>query len=118
MGGFDAGLRLHHEDSDICQRMWQKGWETHFVAESRCVSMQEDTFEQLTRKELRESYWYSPSESSLAHLYLHLSKWTIIRAGRNLVTGRLHFLPVDFGIWGYALWIATVQELKHSFSGR
>ena len=118
VGGYDVQFRLHHEDSDICRRMWQHSWETHYVADSRCVSTQEDTFFQLTKKELRESYWYSPSESSLVHLYFYLSKWTLIRAGRNLVKGRLHLLPVDIGIWGYGLWIATYQEVKHTLFGQ
>jgi cellulose synthase/poly-beta-1,6-N-acetylglucosamine synthase-like glycosyltransferase len=118
VGGYDVRHRLHHEDSDICQRMWQRGWETHYVAESRCVSTQQDTLELLAKKELRESYWYSPAESSLLHLFLHLSKWTMIRAGRNVAKARLHFLPIDVSIWAYALWIATSQELKHAWHGR
>jgi len=112
VGGYDPRLRLHHEDSDICLRIRELGWETHYVAESRCISMQKDTLKQLAAKELRESYWYSPAESSLARLYFHLSKWTLIRAGRNLVKGRLYFLPVDAAIWAYALWIATIRTLR------
>jgi hypothetical protein len=38
---------------------------------------------------------------------------TVIRAGRNLVKGRLSFLPVDIALWAYALWIATERALKH-----
>jgi len=47
VGGYDVRLRLHHEDSDICHRMWQQNWETHFIAEGWCVSMQEDAFARL-----------------------------------------------------------------------
>jgi GT2 family glycosyltransferase len=112
VGGYDVHYRLHHEDSDICQRMWKAGWETHYVAQSRCVSIQRDTLRQLAAKELRESYWYSPAESSLLRLYLHLSKWTAIRASRNLVTGRIYFLPVDVAIWATALWTATARTLR------
>jgi GT2 family glycosyltransferase len=112
VGGYDPRYRLHHEDSDICQRMRKAGWETHYVADSRCVSIQKDTLKQLAAKELRESYWYSPAESSLLRLYLHLSKWTIIRASRNLVKGRIYFLPVDASIWASALWTATARTLR------
>ena len=114
VGGYDVRHRLHHEDSDIGQRMRKMGWETRYLAESRCVSIQKDTLKQLAAKELRESYWYSPTESSLLRLYFHLSKWTLIRAGRNLVKGRLYFLPVDATIWAYALWIATLRTLRFS----
>jgi GT2 family glycosyltransferase len=114
VGGYDPRYRRHHEDSNICQRMRKSGWETHYVAESRCISIQEDSLKQLASKELRESYWYSPAESSLIRLYLHLSKWTLIRAGRNIVKGRFYFIPVDAAIWAYALWIATIQTLRFS----
>jgi GT2 family glycosyltransferase len=113
-GGYDVRYRLHHEDSDICQRMRRSGWETHYVAESRCISLQEDTLKQLAAKELRESYWYSPAESSLFRLYVHLSKWTLIRAGRNVVRGRFYFIPIDLAIWALALWTATIRTLRFS----
>jgi GT2 family glycosyltransferase len=114
VGGYDPRRRRHHEDSDICQRMRQCGWETHYVAASRCISVQEDSLKQLAGKELRETGWYSPDESSLVHLYLHLSKWTLIRAGRNILKGRLYLLPVDAAIWASALWMATSRTLRLS----
>lgn len=118
VGGYDMRHRLHHEDSDICQRMRKSGWETHYVAESRCISIQKDTLKQLANKELRESYWYSPAESSLLRLYFYLSKWTLIRASRNLVKGRIYFLPVDAAIWASALWTATFRTLRFSRARR
>ena len=114
VGGYDARYRRHHEDSDICQRMGTSGWETHYVAESRCISIQEDSLKELAAKELRESYWYSPAESSLLRLYVHLSKWTLIRAGRNILKGRFYFIPVDAAIWALALWTATSRTLRFS----
>ncbi len=114
VSGYDVRYRLHHEDSDICRRMRKSGWETHYVAESLCVSIQKDTLKQLAAKELRESYWYSPAESSLLRLYFHLSKWTIIRASRNLAKGRIYFLPVDAAVWASALWTATFRTLRFS----
>ena len=113
VGGYDVRCRLHHEDSDICLRMKKAGWETHYVATSRCVSIQEDSLKQLALKELRESYWYSPAQSSLFHLYLHLTKWTLIRAGRNLVTVRWNFLPLDAAIWACALSMATIRTVRY-----
>ncbi|HEY2546254.1 MAG TPA: glycosyltransferase [Candidatus Acidoferrum sp.] len=112
VGGYDVRYRLHHEDSDICERMRKAGWETHYLAEGHCTSIQKDTLKQIAAKELRESYWYSPAGGSLLRLYFYLSKWTIIRAGRNLATGRLYFLPVDAAIWASALWTATLRTLR------
>jgi GT2 family glycosyltransferase len=112
VGGYDVRFRRHHEDSDISQRMMTAGWESHYVAGSRCVSIQQDSLNALAIKQLRDSGWYSPQESSLFRLYLHLSKWTFIRAARNLLKGRLYFLPVDVAIWARALWFATSFTLR------
>ncbi len=112
VGGYDVRFRRHHEDSDICQRMKSAGWESHYVSSSRCTSIQQDSLKPLAIKQLRDSGWYSPQESSLFRLYLHLSKWTCIRAGRNLLKGRLYFLPVDVAIWARALWLATSLTLR------
>jgi cellulose synthase/poly-beta-1,6-N-acetylglucosamine synthase-like glycosyltransferase len=109
--GYNERYRFHHEDSDICKRMLAIGWETHFVAMSRCVSIQSDTLADIAVKQLRDSNWYSP-EDSLLHLYKHLSWWTFNRIGRNLIKGRLHFLPADLAIWSTALWIATTRTLR------
>lgn len=114
VSGYDPHFRLHHEDSDICHRMKKLGWETHYLADTRCVSIQQDHLMQLVGKVLRETGWYSPSEGSLAHLYFYHTKWTLVRAGRNLVKGRFSFLPVDAAIWACGLWTATIRTLSPS----
>jgi cellulose synthase/poly-beta-1,6-N-acetylglucosamine synthase-like glycosyltransferase len=114
VSGYDPHFRLHHEDSDICHRMRKLGWETHYVADSRCVSIQQDSLMQLVGKVLRETGWYSPSDGSLARLYFHHTKWTLVRAGRNLVKGRISFLPVDAAIWICGLWTATSRTLRYA----
>lgn len=115
VGGYDLRYRLHNEDFEICQRLKKVGWETHYVAQSRCISVQEDSFKQLSVKSLRESHWYSP-ESSLLHLYGHLTKMTFIRSGRNFVMLRWHLLPIDLAIWGHGLWRATISTLRSALS--
>jgi cellulose synthase/poly-beta-1,6-N-acetylglucosamine synthase-like glycosyltransferase len=121
VGGYDVRYRRHHEDSDICQRMKKAGWESHFVASSRCISIQQDSLKELAAKQLRDSGWYSPAESSLLSLCLHLSKWTFVRAGRNLLKGRMHLIPVDLAIWASAVWTAasrTLRQLRSSEVGK
>ena len=118
VGGYDPYFRLHYEDADICHRMRKIGWETHFVAESRCVSIQQDHLDQLIGKVLRETAWYSPSDGSLSHLYYHHTRMTLIRAGRNIVKGRLDFLPVDAAIYVRGLWTATIRTLRYRASLR
>lgn len=111
-GGYDVRLRKHHEDSDICKRLWGLGWETHYVVGSYCISIQRDSLVKLAKKQLRDSGWYSPEESSLPHLYINLTKWTSVRVARNLAKVRIAFLPVDFALWMTALWFATTETIK------
>ena len=117
VGGYDMRYRRHHEDSDICRRMWRAGWETHFLQDGCCVSIQQDSLAELASKQLRDSNWYSPQDS-LFRLYLHLTKWTVVRAGRNLARGRLYFLPIDLALWGYALCLATNDTFRTLLSGK
>jgi GT2 family glycosyltransferase len=108
VGGYDIRYRRNYEDSDICERMHKLGWETHYVAKSRCVSMQSDSLKGLATKQLlRDSCWSRLDEGSLIRLYFLLTKWTMVRMGRNLITGRLSLVAVDFGIWWYGSWVAT-----------
>jgi glycosyltransferase involved in cell wall biosynthesis len=111
VGHYDVRYRRNHEDWDICRRMRQAGWDSHFVASSRCVSIQQDSLDVLANKQLRDSGWYSPREGSLMRLYFHLTMWTMVRAGRNVLNGRLYFLPVDVSIWARGLWTATYRTL-------
>jgi cellulose synthase/poly-beta-1,6-N-acetylglucosamine synthase-like glycosyltransferase len=111
VGGYDVKLRLHHEDSDICRRMKSQGWGTHYIAKSRCVSIQQDTLKSLAIKQLRDSGWFDFEARSLPRLILHLTRWTAVRAGRNVFKGRWYFIPVDFAIWFRSLSIAISQSL-------
>jgi hypothetical protein len=101
---------------NACGRV--SGRETHYIAHSRSISIQEDTLELLARKQLRDIRWLSPESGSLVNVYKNVTKWTIVRAGRNVVKGRFYFLPVDFALWAYALWIATKRTVKHTFARR
>lgn len=114
VGGYDPYFRYHHEDSNVCHRMREAGWETYYMAEARCVSIQADGFSQITGKTLREDGWYSPRESALGRLYYYHSKWMLVRMGRNVVKGRFYFIPIDVGIWAYGLWMATVRTIREA----
>lgn len=112
VGGYDVRYRRRHEDSDICMRMRQAGWETHYTAQSYCVSIQKDSLTELSRKQLRDSDWFSPNEYSFARLFLIQCRWLLVRLGRNLLKGRFLFIPVDLAIWGRSLQIALSYNLR------
>lgn len=114
VGGYDVRYKSHYEDSDLCERMRQAGWDVHYLAETYCVSVQEDTLVELSKKQLRNSDWRSADDYSLARLFLLQSRWLVVRLCRNLLKGRFLFIPIDFAIWGRSLQIAVLSTLRIS----
>ncbi len=111
VGRYNIRLGNVSEDSDICERIRVAGWDTHFIAESHCVSIQNNTITEFAKKELSRNDWESPKDYPLSRLIVDRSKWTAIRMGRNLVKGRLLFLPVDVAVWAVAIKIAISRTL-------
>ena len=111
VGGYDHRFLRIGEDSDLSKRMREAGWETHYIARSNCVSIQEDTVRGLSNKLLLRSNWHSPDDYPLARVFLDQSKWFLVRLGRNTVKGRLLFLPIDVVLWIGALTVATRRTL-------
>jgi cellulose synthase/poly-beta-1,6-N-acetylglucosamine synthase-like glycosyltransferase len=112
VGGYDVRFRRINEDSDICKRMREAGWDTHYIAESQCISIQEDTIASLSRKQLARSDWHSPADYSFGRVFLDQARWLGMRLGRNLLKGRLLFLPVDVIIWANALRLAFSSSIR------
>jgi cellulose synthase/poly-beta-1,6-N-acetylglucosamine synthase-like glycosyltransferase len=111
VGRYNIRLGNVSEDSDICERIRAAGWDTHFIAQSHCISIQNNTVTEFAKKELSRNDWESPKDYPLSRLILDRSKWTFIRMGRNLVKGRLLFLPVDVAVWAVAIKIAISRTL-------
>lgn len=112
VGGYDARRRRITEDFDICERIRDQGYEIHYVAESRCISIQEDRLVNLCRKQLLRADWSSPMDYSLGRVVLGESKWFAIRVARNLATCRLAFIPIDV-----AIWVGTLCLAGKAFAG-
>jgi cellulose synthase/poly-beta-1,6-N-acetylglucosamine synthase-like glycosyltransferase len=111
VGRYNAILGNVCEDSDICERIRTAGWDTHYIAQSRCVSIQNNTVAEFAKKELSRNDWDSPKDYPLSRLVLQRSKWTLVRMGRNLLKGRLLFLPVDVAVWAMTVKIAISKTL-------
>jgi cellulose synthase/poly-beta-1,6-N-acetylglucosamine synthase-like glycosyltransferase len=111
VGRYNIRLGNVSEDSDICERIRAAGWDTHFIAQSHCISIQNNTVTEFAKKELSRNDWQSPKDYPLSRLILERSKWTIIRMGRNLLKGRLVFLPVDVAVWATTIKIAISRTL-------
>jgi hypothetical protein len=91
--------------------MRDAGWETHYVASSSCLSLQQDTFRGLSSKLLFRSNWFSPASYSLPRVFLDQTKWFVVRMGRNIVKGRFSLVPLDIALWTGALTVATRRTL-------
>jgi cellulose synthase/poly-beta-1,6-N-acetylglucosamine synthase-like glycosyltransferase len=111
VGRYNTSLGNVSEDSDICERIRASGWDTHFLAQSHCVSIQNDTVTEFAKKELSRNDWESPEDYPLSRLILQRSKWTLVRMGRNLLKARLLFLPVDVAVWTMTVKIAISKTL-------
>ncbi|HUB58984.1 MAG TPA: glycosyltransferase family 2 protein [Candidatus Micrarchaeia archaeon] len=111
VAGFDARRRCA-EDSDVCFRIASAGWETHFVADSECISIQVDVVSLLASKELTRSAWESPEDYPLSRFILQRTKWNLVRMGMNLAKLRLTLVPVDIAVWAASIHMAISRTLR------
>lgn len=111
VGRYKADLGNVCEDSDICERIREAGWDTHFIGDSYCVSIQDNTVTEFAKKELSRNGWASPQDYPLAKFIFNRSKMLGIRMGRNLVKGRLYFLPVDAAVWAVTINMAISKTV-------
>jgi cellulose synthase/poly-beta-1,6-N-acetylglucosamine synthase-like glycosyltransferase len=111
VGRYNIRLGNVSEDSDICERIRAAGWDTHFIAQSQCVSIQNNTVTEFAKKELSRNAWESPKDYPLSRFISQRSKMLVIRMGRNLFKGRLKFLPVDVAVWAVTIKLAISKTL-------
>jgi FkbM family methyltransferase len=107
VNGYDVRYRRDEEDWDICRRMQTKGWVSHYIPESRTVSIQNDCVEVLANTSLYRDGWHGPENGGFSYVLWRQTKWLGIRSGRNAVKGRFYFWPADLAIWAGSLRIAA-----------
>jgi cellulose synthase/poly-beta-1,6-N-acetylglucosamine synthase-like glycosyltransferase len=83
VGGYNIHLGNVSEDSDICERIRAAGWDTHFIAKSQCVSIQNNTVTEFAKKELSRNGWESPKDYPLSRFIFKRSKMLFIRVGKT-----------------------------------
>lgn len=120
VGGYDERYRRVAEDYDVCRRLRERGWETHCTQASGATSLQEDSLDLLATKYLRNDGWTlrSPSDLdavlrpvSLPGVTRDISRGLIQHLLRNVVRGRLSFLPVDIAVSGKA-WLKALNARR------
>jgi FkbM family methyltransferase len=107
VNGYDVRYRRDEEDWDICRRMQLKGWASHYIPESRTVSIQNDCVEVLANTSLYRDGWHGPENGGFLYVLWRQTKWLGIRSGRNAVKGRFYFWPADLAVWAGSLRIAA-----------
>ena len=112
VAAYDVRFRRVREDSDICERLKNAGWEIDYITESRCTSIQDDGLPMLSRKALARSDWHSPDDYSFPKVVIDQSRWLVMRLGRNVVKLRFYFWPIDIAVWIGAIGIAAACFLE------
>lgn len=97
--GYNSKFKLVQEDSDICERMRQNGFETYYNNLALCTSVQDDTLQSLARKNMGRLVGNCLPQISLLKFSKLSFRFFLIRVGRNGVKFRLHFLPLDLAIF-------------------
>lgn len=103
VGGYDERMRRINEDSDVCYRMRARGWETHFLTTTSCISIQRDTLVQLARKELIRLGDDPNAPPAAGRLASASTRMLAQRLARNLFRRRLTFVPVDVAVWALSM---------------
>jgi cellulose synthase/poly-beta-1,6-N-acetylglucosamine synthase-like glycosyltransferase len=103
VGGYDARRRTVGEDSDLCERMWRSGWETHYVATASCVSIQPDSPGYLGRKQLLRDGFDPAAPATARGLWLRAARAAALRIARNLLRGRWSLLAMDVAVWAHEM---------------
>ena len=110
IGGYNESLKRIGEDGDLCRRMRDVGWDTHFVAGPQCVSTQVDTLRSLAKKQLIRDGWWPGEAYDRRALLGREFRELMSRMARNAARLRLSLLLVDVAIWGVASSIALSQR--------
>ncbi|MCM1984607.1 glycosyltransferase [Lyngbya confervoides] len=112
VGGYTNELRRTHEDADICFRMREKGLETYYTIDSFCISIQEDSLSNLTYKQLIRDGFDIDKPFSLHQLIWRTTRSLFNRLARNLIKGRLYFIPVDLMIYSLGI-LSSFKPKNH-----
>lgn len=103
VGGFDEDRRKAGESLDICFRLKDAGWEVHYVAETRAVSIQQDTFRVLARAEYNRSIYRTETGNGIMRGLAIAANRMVQRSLRHVVFFRWPLLLVEPGVFVWQL---------------
>lgn len=113
VGGYDLSLRRIGEDADISKRILGACWGIDFAARSSCVSIQQDTLPSLGRKQLIRHGFYAAGSVAPGTVVRRAMSTLTSRLGRNLLRGRISFMPVDLAVFALEL-VYLRRELRRA----
>jgi hypothetical protein len=126
VGGYDETYRVAAEDSDLCYRLREKGWESHVVGDSYAVSLQVDNVPLLARKVLRNGGWTlntkDEATGQLDPVRFHTTLASLVSSfadqfARDLLKGRFSFLIPDIAIWSSATFQTAKTCMNRKYLG-
>ena len=107
VSGYDERFMRIYEDFDVCERMRSAGWETHYVADAWCVSIQRDDLRMLARKQLVRHGHDPERPTNFLRLLTGETRALGIRLARDVIRFRFGFIPIDVLIWAFSVAHAT-----------
>lgn len=110
--GYNESLRLVMEDSDICERIKKIGFDTYYLPQAECVSMQEDTLQSLSKKHIVRCTYGTIDAISKNKFLATTTKDLFHRMSRNIIKGRINFLPIDVLIYLYGFHFFKKRALQ------
>lgn len=103
VGLYNESFRLTYEDGEICWRLRNIGYETYYINNVSCISLQDDNLLNLAKKQLLRLPGQLPeqitSEMNYKKFFYEHSKDSIYRIGRNIYKRRLNYIFIDIPVY-------------------
>lgn len=99
VGGYNESLRLIREDSDICERMKDQGFDTCYLSTMFAISYQDDDLELLAKKHIVRIGGDNVHRFNYNTFLSTFTKDVLTRIGRNIFKGRFNLISIDIKIY-------------------
>lgn len=103
VGFYNESFKLTYEDGDICWRLRNIGYETYYINNVFCISLQDDNIQNLAKKQLLRLPGQLPgqttSEMNYTKFFYEHSIDSLFRISRNIYKLRLNYIFIDIPIY-------------------
>ena len=72
VGLFDERYFMYFEDTDLCRRLWQKGWQVVYLPAAKIIH---NHLRESAREPVYKFLWHRPTRRHIASWFKYLIKW-------------------------------------------